>query len=300
MKYKTYKIALIFGFLIIVILALNNFISAYNYEQVNITTRVNITNARPEIDRITIDQNITLTAGGSKSVRCNVSVHDWNGYQDIVLVNATFWDANNYVDANNNNSFYSNTSCTNYSGNGYYANFTCGFDVWYYANNGTDWRCNVTIKDGYGFNASNYNTSSIQPLYALNVTPLIDFGDMAVGDIKNNITANVTNLGNMPINISVAGFGGTSNVTGAGYAMICAIRNITIANLKYTINMTDWNAASATSLSSTNVNVTGLTVPKRITDQTWNQTYWHLYVPPSENPFGVCNGTVVFSAWSSG
>lgn len=290
------KIAIILCFLALIIFTLNLSVSnfAYNFEYVNVTSKVNITNAYPVITSIIIDQNIVLNAGSTKLINCNVSLYDWNGANDIVKVNATLWDNNsvNYTDPLNNNTLYFNSSCLNVTANGYYANYTCSFDVWYYAKNGSNWICNATVIDNYNFTDYEYNLTTINSLFAINVTPTIDFGDMAVGDIKNNITANVTNFGNMPINVSVNGFGETP---GDGLAMKCAIRNISIDNMKFSINGTEtWT--QKTNLSTTLKNITGLTVPKRTADMTWNTTYWDLYIPPSENPFGICNGTVVFTA----
>ena len=291
-----HNLAFIIGSLILIILGLNTAFSAYNFEYTNTSTRVNITNAMPEIDSIKIDQNILLNAGLTKIVNCNVSLHDWNGYSDIMNVNATFWDANNALinDSDNNNTHYTNTNCVNISQNGYYANYTCSFAVYYYANNGSNWTCNATVIDGYNFTATGKNVTSIQPIYALNTTPIIDFGNMAVGDTKDNITANVTNFGNRPINISVDGYGVVPN---DGLAMKCAIRNISLASLHYSINETDWTTTAA--VTSSPVNISGLTIPKKITTDAINTTYWHLYISPSENPFGLCNGTVVFTAQMS-
>ena len=300
MAYTKPKVALMLGLFIFIILAINSVFSAYNFEYVNVTTRVNVTNARPEVDYVKIDSNILLNAGSFKVVLCNVSLHDWNGYSDIANVNASFWDNNsvNFSSPDDNNTHYTNSSCVNVSQSGYYANYTCKFNVWYYANNGSNWVYNATVIDKYNFTATGQNKTSIQAYYALNVTSLIDFGDMAVGDYKNNVSANVTNFGNYNINISVDGYGA---VNGDGLAMKCDIRNITLPNLKYSLNETDWlSLPGGSALTDSPVNMSGLTVPKRVTDVVWNQTYWHLYVPPTENPFGVCNGTVVFTAWTAG
>lgn len=300
MKDTKHKILLSIGFLIVVIFSLNmgfNVFSAYNFEYLNVSSRVNVTNSYPGISRIAIDPNILLNAGSTKTVYCNVTIYDWNNYSDIKSVNATFWDNNTATFATGTEGVdhYTNTSCTvNGTWGIYYANYTCGFNVIYYANNGTNWMCNISVQDFYGLNATAQNTTSIQAYYALNVTPTIDFGDMAVGDTKYNITSNITNFGNMPINVSVKGFGGTNNVTGAGLAMICSIRNISISNLKYSIN----DSIFKTSLTGTATNISGLTVPKRTAGEVWNTTYWDLYIPPVENPFGLCNGTVVFQAWA--
>lgn len=296
MNYKQMSFLLL---AIVTILCFFSISSAYNYEYVNVTTRVNVTNAYPVIDRIVVDQNIVLVAGSSKVVWCNVSLYDWNGYGDVRGVNATLWDNNtvNFSSADNNNTHYTNVNCTNISQNGYYANYSCNFSVWYYANNGSKWFCNATVKDSYNFTGNNQNTTIILEYYALNITtPLIDYGNMFLGFYSPNISVNITNIGNGKINISVLGYGGNNPATGAGYAMFCQSGNITIGNQRFSAGNVSW--ALKTPLTSSLQNVTNMSIPKtNVTSPTWNITYWQLYTDPTNNPFGLCNGTVEFDAY---
>ena len=274
-----------------------------NYRNVSIDTTVNITNAKPEVLLVIIDDPVVLNAGGVKTVNCNATVRDWNGWDDIQNVTAVFWDNSsvNQFDPNDNNDHYTNGNCTNTGNDGNYtAFFTCNFSVWYYANPGSNWMCNVTATDSYVFNASVgssnwlYNTTTVSVLLALNVSPtLIDYGNMAVGDTSvNSEQANITNFGNSDINISVKGYGATEN---DGLAFVCAIGNISIANERYSLNATD-AYTNYLPLASSFTSIPQLTLPQQTNDavQVLNSTYWKLYVPP--NPFGICNGTVVFQA----
>ena len=295
MRYKQLgymALLVLFGVFII-----NYSLAAYNYNYMNVTTRVNVTNAFPVIDTIKIDQNILLNAGSTKIVNCNVSLHDWNGYADIANLNATFWD-NNTVNASSpddNATHYTNLSCINISQNGYYANYTCSFAVYYYANNGSNWLCGATVIDSYNLTNYQTNTTTIQAYYALNVTPLIDYGNMLLGTYSPNITANVSNIGNALINLSVRGYGGFNPATGSGYAMFCQFGNITIANERFSINSSDdW--ATKTVLSSNLQNITGFSIPKTNGTLLPNATYWQIYTDPTNAPFGICNGTVEFNA----
>ncbi len=275
-----------------------------NYRNVSIDTRVNITNAKPEILLVTVTDPITLNAGSTKYVECNATIRDWNGGNTITNVSASLWDNNTVTqaDPDDNNNHYTNSSCTSTSVNGYYANFTCGFYLYYYANNGSNWVCNVTVVDSYAFNASvgsndsAFNTTTVNALLALNVTPLIDYGDMAVGDTSGPEEANVTNIGNLAINVSVKGYG---SAPGDGLAFVCQIGNISISNEKYSLNASGDFLLDYTALSSTFAQIANLTLSQQTNDtqQVVNSTYWRLYVPP--NPFGICNGTIVFQAESS-
>jgi hypothetical protein len=272
-----------------------------NNKNFSTRTTVNVTNAYPEIINISCNNGtaITLNPGTTRAVSCLVQIRDYNGGGDINSTNGTLsYYLNQSSDPNDNNVHYTNASCTNGTPNNYYVNWTCSFDLWYYANNGT-WRTNFTVKDNY--NLSSFNDSrnvTISPLYALNVTPEINFGNMAVGDITGDppIQANITNFGNKDINITIYGFGG-EDPGATSLAMNCTIRNISISNERYSIDLSTIYA-SMTAMTGTPTNITGLKMPQQTNDnqQVINATYWRLNVNITNNPFGQCNGTVVFSA----
>lgn len=265
-----------------------------NYHNVSIDVTVNVTNSRPEVLLVEPITPVTLTAGSTYAFECNTSLRDYNGGNTIDSVNASLFHSSSSVfAADDNNSHYTNSSCLQTSVSGFYANYTCTFDVYYYANDGT-WNCSVFVNDTFGFTNNGTNTSSIQELYALNVTPLIDYGDLAVGDTSSNETANVTNLGNVLIAVSVYGYGATP---GDGLAMVCDQNNISIANQKYSADIAD-DFVTKTSLSGSAINIPGFTLAKQTTPGSvvTNETYWQVYLSASENPFGICNGTVVFQA----
>jgi hypothetical protein len=271
-----------------------------NYRNYSVRTTVNVTQTYPEILNITCNNQsgITLNAGTTKTVSCLVQIRDYNGGNTISTVNGTFYyRLNESSDPDDNNEHYTNVSCTNDTANGNYVNWTCSWDVWYYANNGT-WRVNATVMDNYNMSVFSYRNATLNALYALNVTPIINFGNMAVGDtIDPSVQANVTNFGNMNISVSVYGFGGENPTSYAGLAMVCEVRNISISNERYDLNSATAYTAM-TSVTSTATNITGLKVNQQIDDGSMqiNSTYWRLHVNVTTNPFGECNGTVVFSA----
>ncbi|MFH1606222.1 MAG: hypothetical protein ABIC91_02665 [Nanoarchaeota archaeon] len=305
MKNKEFPRNLVLLFLIAVtsiFIIGSNFIYSWsagpNYENVTIRTIVNITQSRPTILSIVVDEasdNITLNAGLTRTVICNLTVRDWNGWNDVIGVNATFWDNNSVSMSNSDdeNNHYTNATCTNTGNDGNYISYwDCAFDILYYANNGSNWICNSTVIDNYNFTDTAFNTTTINPLYALNVTTQIDYGDLAVEDTSTSRTANVTNFGNMAIDVSIYGYGGTNFETGNGLAFICQIGNITVDNERYSTDDIAW--ASMTQLTNESATISGLTLPQRTDLEVVNITYWKLYVPP--NPYGECNGTIVFAA----
>jgi len=274
-----------------------------NYQNFSVKTTVNVTNAYPEILNVSCfnGQAIILAAGSTMTVNCTVRLRDYNGWNDINMVNGTFYYyLNESDDPDDNNTHYTNTTCSQSSNDGQYlVNWTCSFNVWYYANNGT-WRANVTANDSYAKTDNDYGNATISALLALNVTNVIDFGQLAVTETSTEaISANVTNFGNVPMNVSVYGFGGNDSTIGAGFAMLCAQRNITLPNERY-----DLSSATIyddmTPITGSSVTIPGLKIEKQTLHDTLmtNSTYWRIHINVSTNPFGVCNGTVVFSAIS--
>ena len=273
-----------------------SFVSAqYNYEFRNITTQVNVTNSFPEILNVSIDQDITLNAGGFKTIFCNASIRDWNGWDDISLVNATFYHSSStHESANSGNSHYTNSSCENVNNVGdYIAVYECSFEIIHYANNGS-WSCNVTAQDTFGFSDNLSNTTSINELYAINVTSILDYGNLTVTETSDEVIANITNLGNMPIGVDVLGYG---EVEGDGFGLICALGgNIDVEHQRFSSASNLW--IDKTPLNSTNQDM-GITIPQPtdLTAPTFWETFWQLYVPP--NPQGLCTGTLRFTAKAS-
>jgi hypothetical protein len=279
-----------------------------NYRNVTTWTHVNITHSKPDVFNVTIYEtlnasarNITIAAGGTKKISCNATVRSWEGFNDIAYVNATLWHlASSFNNASdNNNSHYTNSSCTTNGSTGAYTGwYICNFDVLYYSNNGT-WICNVTIFNSYtqvnpNFTGSGNGTTIFYPVYALNVTDGIDYGGVAVEDYSIDKDANITNIGNMAINITVEGYGVTR---GDGLAMNCSLSgNIAVDNERFSI-ASGQAYGSKTQLTgiSGGVMIPGLRMPKQINDTLiLNSTYWQLYIPP--NPAGNCTGYIIFTA----
>ncbi len=279
------------------ILALLPFISAQqNFEYDEAVTRVNVTNALPEVLEVNIDQDIVLVAGDFKTVYCNATIRDWNGWEDITSVNGTFYHSSSHSGAEDDgNVHYTNSSCEIYDNDGeYIAYSSCTFDVIHYANSG-EWFCNVSAQDSWGFNGSLENVTDINELYALNVTDTVDYGDVAVMSYSLDVPALIANIGNMDINVSVLGYGVEE---GDGLGLVCERGDdIGVEHQRFSSSSSvDWEDKSPLSESNQDM---GFTIPQA-TDETapsiW-EVYWQLYVPP--NPQGECTGTLRFTATPS-
>ena len=288
-----------------------NFVIGTNITNVTVTAKVNVTNTEPYLYLVRITNPATpidLTAGGVTVVTCNGSASDVNGYTDITNVSATFYQVEVGSGAiNDNNTHYINSSCGNCSAvpgtNNQNASCLCQFPIQYYANPGT-WQCNMTINDSGGL-PSFYNSSyvTVNEVLGIGVENLtLDYGSLAVTQISPAIRKNVTNLGNIPINVSVRSFGGGDEDIGINLTMICELgTNITFGYQRYYPFDSSINFGSMINITNQSRQIVNFTLPQRNDDWTYgnssNSTFWKLQVP--SQAAGICNGTIVFRAISA-
>ncbi len=268
-----------------------------------VISKVNVTATPPTLYAVSvIDSPINLVPGSTQEVICRGSVLDLNGWEDISYVNATFYDTSNgynHSSSDDDNYHYTNSSCescTQISTNN--ASCNCSFAVQYFANNAT-WECNMTVQDGDNLGSNKSAQGVINAQLAIGTPAEIDYGSKAAGEFSDEIETNITNYGNLPMNLTVYGYGGSDPVAGDNLSMICAIGNITLTNERYhPINGTPFN--NMFNLSNTSTSIDGFNLAVRTNDsnvelgEDLNATYWMLEIPLSVS--GFCNGTVVFSA----
>lgn len=267
----------------------------------NGTTGGGIGNNPPVISMILLEDNVDspsdeldLNPGTQKAIQCNATVQDNDGYANIQTVNATLYASTSSLTApDNNQKHYTNTSCTRYQQDGNYANYTCSFSVWYYATNGT-WTCSFTATDGESVSTA-VDTATMNELYALSISPsLLDYGDLSEGDVSSELIANVTNFGNMAINVSVKGYGAEE---GDGLSFVCDQENIVVGAERYAIVSSPYGSKSALTDSFVNSKLKILAATGAA--RSWNLTFWQLQIPTTGEPRGQCDGTIVFQAESS-
>ena len=272
-----------------------------NYNNVTVNTRLSISNSKPQILALAVYQetnssapNITISAGTTRNVTCNASVRDFNGFADVASVNATFWytPTSSSNAADDNNTHYT-VNCTNESnGVNYTINYDCVLPVYYYANNGS-WTCNATAKDSFNTTGYLFNTTYLYPVYALNITDTIDYGSIAVDLWSRNTTANITNFGNMAINVSIQSYGAVLN---DGLAMNCSLNgNITTNNQLFSPQNVSKISTTGNIQSLVNLTIAKQTVFGTPGLKT-NITTWTLFVNSTNNPAGNCTGFVTFIA----
>ena len=320
---------LVILFIFVAILVGVTFTTNYVIGSTNITNntvlaRVNVTNTEPNITSVTVSSlpspsgQIDLVANSVVVIVCNATVFDFNGWQDInnASVNGTFYIQSMGVDGDPDNNFrYRNQSCgscrqaSESASPSTTAYCDCEFGLQYYTNDSSTWRCNITLKDkggtqksGSELNLTDSEISSavtVNKLLAINTTTLIDYGNLSVTQTSAEIVQNVSNVGNINLNLSLRGYGGDNESVGQNLTMICDFGNITFGYQRYALGSDNPGVAFGNMRNLTNQTVkTNLTFPARVDDTTFgwdkNTTFWRLQIPLSVG--GICNGTIIFGA----
>lgn len=260
------------------------------------TRYLNVSVYYPLVHSLSLDQGIVLNAGSVKAVQCNFTVEDGNGYAEITETNATLHASNETTSGIQNYNYrYLNTSCANTGNSGNESNYSCTFSLQYFAVNGT-WNCTPKATDANGLQYENTTNTSVDPLYAINVSALIlNYGGAAPNSYTSEKNLNITNLGNQLLNVSLRAYGGSDELTGVGYAMTCVSGdNISVADERFAFSAAVPYALK-TPLTSTNQDA-GITMQKQTSlfSQIMNETYWQMFIPLIA--VGECQGTVVITA----
>jgi hypothetical protein len=273
-------------------------------------------NSKPNVTLVIVDDSlavplneIDLTPATTRGVTCNATIRDLDGELGILSARAVFYDSvHSFQDeSDDNNEHYTNNTCIidlSY-GDAYEALATCLFDVWYYANNAT-WNCNVTTADNFTKNGSGYDSTYINTLIAIDVPSVINFDIVNANTVSNQNITNVTNYGNVAINLTLDGYGAYD---GDGRAMNCtlgAIKNISIEYEKYNLTASTTGSLTLAQLEQNYLNLTDTPTVKKLNlnqrqndalNEAWNATYWRIYVPTGVA--GTCSGIINFAATQS-
>lgn len=294
----------------------------YNSENVSVTVTgagfdiaPNITlNAPPNISSIVVDDSILIPANqidlitaSTRKVYCKAIVKDPEGGL-LYNLSARFFDVNSsfYDDLDDNNYHYTNSSCvvnSSYVSVDNESQVVCGFDTWYYANQGS-WNCTLNVQDNLSARSETYDSIIINPLLSVGVNSNIDFGILNTFNVSKEIEVNVTNYGNVKINLSLYGY--ATNI-GDGYAMNCTLGNeISLYYERYNLTSSNLGNLDLSGMESLYKNLSSdYTVetfnlnPRQddLVNNAVNFTYWRIYVPPGTG--GECVGNIVFGASTS-
>lgn len=321
---KKYKFGIVLGafFLLEIILGIFIFgafspvVSGGVGQNVVVPTFLQVGASFPEIENITIDSfatDVTLTPNSTTIVTCEALIVDWNNESDIYALTGVFYDTGNstYASADDNNTHYTNSSCTwntsfiDWHGSIddiYHVLGECTFQVQYYAHP-TNWNCSMVVNDTANLTDQRDDDIAILELLAVGLPESINYGLVNSTYVSDEQIANVENMGNVQLNLSLYGYAFTP---GDGQAMNCSVgrdENISIDFEKYNLTSTTVGAQTLTQFETNYVNLTSGAVVKdfdlrpRFNDdvnEAYNNTYWRIYVP--QGVAGNCTGNIVFGA----
>ncbi|MCX6710108.1 MAG: hypothetical protein NTV63_04130 [Candidatus Woesearchaeota archaeon] len=268
---------------------------AATYWDVNAT--VNVTNVASNVTLVTVDDNtpsppnqIDLTAGGTTTVYCNGTINDTNGYADIASASAKLYDnvSATATSADNNETHYTNGSCSLDVGSGITRNAVCAFSLLYYSNN-QSWICNITALDLDSASSSGVDGTAVNLLLALNISNnIINYGNLAPDETSaSGATENITNHGNTQIDLKLNGTN-----------MACSsVGSINVERQRYNVTGTDEAYATLKNLTGTAATTTTFDLVKRtdaLGQDSKRVTYWRIQVPLGVK--GRCDGNVTFAA----
>ncbi|NCN87212.1 hypothetical protein GW932_05245 [archaeon] len=273
----------------------------------------------PEILNISVNDNtnVVLTPNATTHVVCQAIIQDWNNETDFFLVNSTLYHTtdSSWDDSDDNNYHYTNASCVidtdasngwfTFTDDEYHALANCSYEVEYYANSG-NWNCSVYVEDITNRSNREEDTGVIDPLLAVGLPDSINYGIVNSTDVSEEQVANVTNVGNTALDLSLKGYAVTE---GDGHAMNCSKGSYTFIDIfyeKYNLTASNFGVLSLSETEALHANLTSSEVmenfdlPARQNDafnEAVNATYWRIYVP--KGLAGTCEGNIVFGAVDS-
>ncbi len=279
-------------------------------ENATISSLLEVGKSAPNIISLTIEDPITLVPNSTKTINCSAIVEDYDTEIDVVNASAEFFHSTSfYGDSDDNNTHYTNESCIiDASYGGVYDVFVyCGFKIQYYANKGT-WNCTMEVNDNSSYSDTKTNDTQINPLLAINLPPTINYGLVNATYVsKENITR-VANFGNVPLNLTLSGYGYAENDNLAMNCTLGSNKNISVHYEKF--NLTSTSPIDQSDFSEFDLKYVNLSSSPEVyefdldynfdetTNGAYNDTYWRIYVP--EGVAGSCSGNIIFGATQAG
>ena len=246
----------------------------------------------PQVVSVSVPDVVNLNPGSTKEVTCDVLVEDGNGAGDISSVEA-FFHLEGIGDFSLDDKFVYYDECDLVSTFGDIGEFSCSFDLLHYASNGS-WVCNVTSFDAQGLSGSGFNLSFVDELYAINLSSFnLDYGEIPAGDVSEEVSLDVFNVGNMPVSVFVRGYGGSDPLEGSGFALFCDNDvDIPVGNSRF--STVEGVPFESKSVLSSDFSIIFEDLEKQSSSELVSQsTFWELLAPPSE--VADCEGMIVFS-----
>lgn len=238
---------------------------------VTLTTTATITSDAPTGNSTAVTNPIVLAAGpSSTTVWCNVTIHDANGNTDIHNVNATLYYTGSagLASADHTNNHYTNYTCYPGSaadnGSGVWRAYNCSFTFQYcghVAKGGVDgmwWMCTIFANDTSGnINVTNVTDITLDPTVGIGTNQSsVAYGSLAPGSTSGGVEINITNWGNVIMDLAQAGTNMTNQTTLALGLLPNPDGQINVSQQNYS---TDIAFASAAAMKIPNLSITNTT-----------------------------------------
>ena len=272
-------------------------------------------NSPPVINNISVDDifaiptgEIDLTPASTTEIICEGIITEYDGNSSLENISAEFFDtsASFYGDGDDNNYHYTNDSCyldLGY-GNSNEAYFNCSFNIEYYSNSG-NWNCTAEVYDNLSISGTKSNNTNINTLLALSMPSIADFGIVDALQAGSEIVINVTNAGNVKMNLSLSGYAVNINDGNAMNCTMGSVKNISIDYAKYNLTSSTPGNLNLSEFEGFYTNLTSSPATEEFNlnyrqndagpgSEEINQTYWRIYVPGGVS--GSCTGNIVFGA----
>lgn len=265
-------------------------------------------NSPPNISSILVEDSllspadeIDLVAASTRQVNCTANITELDSDSLQNIESRFFLSSYDFDTTSDNNYHYTNDSCYVDSGFGGAndSQITCSFDVEYYSDSGS-WTCQVRLEDEHSSSRNDTDATTMNELLAIGVLDSVDFGLVEILEVSNESTLNVTNYGNVQINLSLSGYG---SVEEDGYSMDCLGGAIDVNYMKYNLTASNSSNLSLGQFESLYSNLSSIPVVRQfdldyrqndLVNDMINSTFWRVYVPDTVG--GTCNGSIVFGA----
>jgi len=269
-------------------------------------------NTPPTINTLTVEDSLSspeneidLTPATTTRITCQGIIEDQEGASSISTIHAAFFHStSSFGLPDDNNDHYTNSTChinTSY-GNSNQAEINCTFQIEYYARPGS-WQCQINATDNYSSSTTSSDSTTVNTLLAIGVNSPMSFGEVELNKVSQETQSNITNYGNVQINLTLSGYGSTPL---DGNSMECGAVDIPVDYMKF--NLTSSNSSELTMAQFNtiyqNLTNTPTTYPLELNsrqDDILNEanktTYWRVFIPNGINTY--CEGNIVFAATQS-
>lgn len=247
--------------------------------------------AAPTVSSVTLNGGnaIILNEGTTKSISATGTATDTDGWVDISSITGKIYrsgvGSGCTTDTDN---CYEDTSCATSSCSGNTCDYSCDFNVQFYAeptdeDPAQNWLAWVKVIDSQ--NASDTATSTgveLNTLISLDVSATISYDSVNAGATSTgDHIATVTNTGNTTIDVKIS-----------GTAMSCGVRgSIPVGNQEYATASFVYGVGTDLTGAPTDWNL-DLPKPDSSNPTVTDDTYWQVSVPSGTE--GTCSGTNTF------